>query len=203
MIDASSIMSWVLSIEAKLRLPPHELLGVASDASELDVQDAFHGLARVTHPDRYRHMLTEPQLDRLTRAYARVADAYAQMSGRSRRAVAPTTTAAGPGNTTAHRVATPPRGVPTAVAGAAAGAGASRSPSASTPSTDSGASPLAEAAKSMNSKALVYFRRAENALSRGNLRDALMQLKLAVASDPKSQMLRRAITEVEVELKKA
>jgi hypothetical protein len=57
------------------------------------------------------------------------------------------------------------------------------------------------AAQAMNSKALVYYRKAEIALRRGDLRGASLNLKLAVAADPQSTYLRQALTKVEHELK--
>ena len=54
----------------------------------------------------------------------------------------------------------------------------------------------------MSSKALVCYRKAEGALRRGDLKGALLQLKLAIAADPASTLLRSALTEVETELKK-
>lgn len=53
----------------------------------------------------------------------------------------------------------------------------------------------------MNSKALVYYRKAELALRQGDLRMAVLNLKMAIAADPASQFLRSAIAEVEAELK--
>ena len=55
----------------------------------------------------------------------------------------------------------------------------------------------------MSSKALLYFRKAELALKRGDLRGAILQLKLACATDPASQFLRTALVEVETEVRKS
>ena len=54
----------------------------------------------------------------------------------------------------------------------------------------------------MNSKALIYYRKAELALRRGDLAGAVLQLKMAIASDPQSAFLRSALTEVEAEVTK-
>ena len=54
----------------------------------------------------------------------------------------------------------------------------------------------------MSSRALVYYRKAELSLKRGDLRGALLQLKLAIASDPQSAFLRTALAEVETEVLK-
>jgi hypothetical protein len=60
--------------------------------------------------------------------------------------------------------------------------------------------PLTPAA--MSPKALLYYRRAELCLRRGDLRDAVLQLKMAIASDPQSAFLRTALAEVEAEVGK-
>jgi hypothetical protein len=54
----------------------------------------------------------------------------------------------------------------------------------------------------MSSKALVHYRRAELALRRGDLTGAVLQLKMAIASDPQSAFLRSALAEVEAEVMK-
>ena len=54
----------------------------------------------------------------------------------------------------------------------------------------------------MSSRALVHYRKAELALKRGDLTGALLQLKMAIASDPQSQFLRTALAEVESEVGK-
>ena len=56
--------------------------------------------------------------------------------------------------------------------------------------------------KSMTPKALVYYRKAELSLKRGDLRGAVLQLKLAIAADPASVFLRTALAEVELEVRK-
>lgn len=68
--------------------------------------------------------------------------------------------------------------------------------------TPAGAAPTTNAAQSMSSKAIVYYRKAELALKRGDLKSAMLQIKLAIAADPSSGFLRSALVEVELELKK-
>jgi len=72
----------------------------------------------------------------------------------------------------------------------------------SAPATPSGAGPVGNAAQQMSSRALVYFRKAELALKRGDLTGALLQLKMAVGADPASAFLRTALLEVESEVRK-
>jgi len=71
------------------------------------------------------------------------------------------------------------------------------------PATPSGPAPAGNASSQMSPKALVYYRKAEMALRRGDLKGALLQLKMAIASDPQSVLLRSALGEVEAELKKS
>jgi hypothetical protein len=56
-------------------------------------------------------------------------------------------------------------------------------------------------AHAMTAKALLYYRKAELALRRGDFTGALLQLKMAIASDPQSQLLRSALAEVQAGLK--
>ena len=65
-----------------------------------------------------------------------------------------------------------------------------------------GPAPTVNAAANMNTKAVTYYRKAELALKRGDLKSALLQVKLAIAADPASGFLRSALAEIELELKK-
>jgi hypothetical protein len=58
------------------------------------------------------------------------------------------------------------------------------------------------AASQMSSKALIYYRKAELSLRRGDLKGAVLQIKMAIAADPQSSFLRTALAEVEAELAK-
>jgi hypothetical protein len=62
--------------------------------------------------------------------------------------------------------------------------------------------PTSSNANQMSSKALVYYRKAEMGLRRGDLRGAVLQLKMAIAADPLSPFLRSALAEVEAEVRK-
>jgi hypothetical protein len=54
----------------------------------------------------------------------------------------------------------------------------------------------------MSPRALTYYRKAELALRRGDLKSAMLQIKMAIAADPTSQFLRAALAEVDAELRK-
>ena len=61
---------------------------------------------------------------------------------------------------------------------------------------------VATATQQMSPKALVYYRKAELCLKRGDLKGAVLQLKLACAADPQSGFLRTALAEVQTEARK-
>lgn len=62
--------------------------------------------------------------------------------------------------------------------------------------------PRPGAPAAMSPRALLHYRKAELCLRRGDLRDAVLQLKMAIASDPQSGFLRTALAEVEAEVGK-
>jgi hypothetical protein len=68
--------------------------------------------------------------------------------------------------------------------------------------TPSGAAPVGNASQQMTPRALVYYRKAELALKRGELTGAMLQLKMAIGADPGSAFLRTALLEVETEVRK-
>ncbi len=78
-----------------------------------------------------------------------------------------------------------------------------KTPGASPPATPSGAAPIQAGPQSaMSSRALVYYRKAELCLKRGDMRGAMLQLKMAIGSDPSSTFLRAALLEIETEVRK-
>ena len=77
-------------------------------------------------------------------------------------------------------------------------------PGVPAPATPSGAAPIQAGPQSaMSARALVYYRKAELCLKRGDLRGAMLQLKMAIGTDPSSTFLRAALIEVETEARKA
>ena len=74
--------------------------------------------------------------------------------------------------------------------------------SGAVPATPSGTNAVTGVAGAMSSRALVYYRKAELCLKRGDLRGASLQLKMAIGTDPASTFLRTALHEVEVEARK-
>lgn len=71
------VLSYLERVEsATTELDHFALLDVAPDATDDDIQDAFHRTAGGIHPDRHRSALTAEQRERLTVVYARIAEAY-------------------------------------------------------------------------------------------------------------------------------
>lgn len=168
----SEVMLWAMRVNGNKDAKPHQVLGIKSDATLDEAQQAFHKIARIAHPDLHRTTLSAEDLEVVTVAYARAAAAYQELR------VARLSTGRG-------KAATPSGAIPT-VAPAAAASGA----------------PAINPASAMSSKALIYYRKAELSLRRGDLKGAILQLKMAIAADPQSSFLRTALAEVEAEVAK-
>jgi hypothetical protein len=219
------VMLWAQRVIARKGQAAHVLLEVPADATADQAQAAFHKIARTSHPDLHRHGLTPEEMETLNSAYAAVAGAYQELRTRTmpttsmkklaRPDEAPAATATPPGGSAVARpasITTPPGGTP--VARPASATTPSRGmPSARPPiQTPSGTPPLTGGAASasggkpegaMSPKALIYYRKAEIALRRGDLKGAILQLKLGCATDPTSTFLRTALAEVETEVRKS
>lgn len=174
------VLRWANLVIARKGAAPHELLDCGLDSDMTAVQEAFHKIARMAHPDLHRNTLSADDLEIVTTAYSRIAGAYAELRTQRMK-----TTRMRPIKEDPIETATT---VPIPTVGGAP--------------TPEPAVPQIGAAGSMSSKALVYFRKAEMALRRGDLRGAVLQLKMAIASDPQSTFLRSALGEVEAELRK-
>ncbi|MBA3392561.1 MAG: hypothetical protein H0T89_07955 [Deltaproteobacteria bacterium] len=171
----SDVLLWAQRIVGKKDAPPHTVLEIPQGSTMEDAQAAFHKLARIAHPDLHRTTLDEAELELVTLAYSRAAAAYQDF--RSQRM-----------QTTRIR----PIGKDMIIPGA-------RNMTADDAPPPGQAAP---GASSMSSKALIHYRKAELSLRRGDLRAALLSLKMAIAADPQSAVLRSALAEVEGELAK-
>jgi hypothetical protein len=169
----TDLLLWAQRVVARKAAPPYMILEIAANAG-LDVaQEAFHKIARMAHPDLHRVALTPEELELVTTAYARAAAAYHQI--RSQRA-------------------------------SSSGASVNRGPVASGGSGKAAVRPEdalpVNPASAMTSRALIYYRKAELCLRRGDLTGAMLQLRMAIASDPQSSLLRSALAEVQAEVGK-
>lgn len=198
----SEVLLWAQRVVARGKdTPAHTLLEIASEASVEDAQEAFHKIARTGHPDLHRASLTPEELELVTTAYARVAAAY--QAFRSKAA-----------QTTRMRALKddppPPRKTPSSDKMAALRPQGktpegtppiSRSPSGTSEGTPRSPTTPGIGAP-MNSKALIYYRKAEMCLRQGDLKTAVLNMKMAIAGDPQSTFLRTALAEIESELAK-
>jgi hypothetical protein len=183
----SDVLLWAQRVVARQAAPAHQILEIADGAGPDTAQEAFHKIARMAHPDLHRTGLTPDELELVTTAYGRAAAAYHELrsdrplTGRMRRVT-------GLGSDPALVSPRPP---------------APPSPSLSPPRPASRTTPPPPSpTQAMTSRALLYYRKAELGLRRGDLTGAVLQLKLAIASDPQSQFLRSALAEVEAEVGK-
>jgi len=188
----TDVLLWAQRILALTSAPPHHLLEVTIDASIEAAQDAFHKIARSSHPDIHRTGLTPEELEMVTLAYSRCAGAYQDFRSQRMQTMRmqpmrdkPPTLIPGAAPTNAGP---PPPAPPKPAAGPV--------PSAAQVTAGAGSS------GQMNGKALIYYRKAELALRRGDVKGAMMQVKMAIAGDPQSQFLRSALVEIEAELAK-
>ncbi len=188
MSTRSDVLLWAQRVVARRTAPAHEILELRSDSSAEDAQAAFHKIARVAHPDLHRNGLTPEELELVTSAYGIAAGAYQTFRNQSMM--------------TTRMKPLKPEDLAAAAVGSKPAAGPAASGPTSTPPTGV-PTPSAGANQQMNSRALVYYRKAEIALRRGDLKGALLQIKMAIASDPSSAFLRTALAEVETELRKA
>lgn len=178
----ADVLLWAQRVLGRKDAAPHQVLEIAPGSGPRAAQEAFHRIARMAHPDLHRRTLPPDELELVTAAYARAAAAYQELRG-SRSAAR-----SGPGQDGDPPAHAAPA-APTAVPGAP-------------PSNRAAAGEPVPAAQRMTARALIHYRKAELALRRGDLRGAVLQLKMAIASDPQSAFLRSALAEVEAEVVK-
>jgi hypothetical protein len=187
----TDVLLWANRVIARKSAHAHQILEIAADAG-LDVaQEAFHKIARLAHPDLHRTALSPDELELVTTAYARAAAAYQEL--RSQRLSKARLRPIRDGRDAGRDGSTPALVRPTDVSPIST----SLNKAAPVPD-DQPVNP----AQAMTSRALIYYRKAELCLRRGELAGAVLQLKMAIASDPQSQFLRSALAEVEAEVGK-
>jgi len=182
---------WAQRVVARKAASAHQILEIAPGAGLDAAQEAFHKIARIAHPDLHRTVLTPDELELVTTAYARAAAAYQEIRSQqisSRRMRSIQGSGQGPGRGLGSN---PALVLPIT---------SPRSP-LNQPASPDGDQPI-NPAQAMTPKALLYYRKAELGLRRGDLAGAVLQLKMAIASDPQSQFLRSALAEVESEVGK-
>ncbi len=190
----AQVLAWLDEVEPRADRRSHfEWLELAPTAAPQAIQGAYHAIARTRHPDLFRAALPTAQLDRLVRMYARVSGAYADLrtadgAAAYLRRVAPAAPAAPPTGPAPAR-----RPAPTTPPPAAAPPARRPAPTAPPPA---GAAPELDPARAMNARALALYHRAEGALRTGDRATAILNIKMAIAADPGSQLLRGALAEL-------
>jgi DnaJ-class molecular chaperone len=183
----SEVLIWARRWARRPEAPEHELLEVSAAATMETVRTAYRKLARFAHPDLHRAAVSAAELEEITRSFARVSNAYSVLSARLRQQAQPQlgAPAGAPADPAAHAASRPGRQPPSAVTERMARPASSFGPSSSTgPATG------------LSSKAMLHYRRAERCLRRGELVEARLHLKLALATDPGSTLLRRTLEEL-------
>ncbi len=174
-LDVRDLLAYLDRVEPGLdRLNYFELLDVDGDAGDRAIQESFHRLAGRIHPDRYRHVISARDLDRLTTVYARIAHAYTELRDPTRR--------------TRYVQELAAAGKQTGTAAAASGPAAGGDTEA--------------ALALLSPKAQRLFRRAQAALRSGDTGSAVLNLRMALASDRGSALLLEALAEAEERQKK-
>lgn len=201
------VLAWLDRVEPRAEHLTHfEWLEMVPSASSLAIQNAYHAVARTRHPDLLRTTLGPRDHDRLVRMYARVANAYAAL--RSPDAAARYLRELRDGRDSARMLAvTPPGGTP-AIRHTPTSVPAQTPPTgiaALVPTPPRGTPPAPEAppaietdpSRAMNARALAHYRRAEGAMRTGDRVTALLQIRMAIAADPRSLLLRAALAELQ------
>jgi curved DNA-binding protein CbpA len=85
----------VVEFEARLLRPYHEILGVSADADVRAIKQAYFGLSKQFHPDRYFRRNLGPYAPRIERIFKKVLEAYELLSDPTTRAEVQATQAAG------------------------------------------------------------------------------------------------------------
>ena len=208
MSTRSELLLWAQRVIARKTAPAHEILELPATAAPAQAQEVFHRIARTSHPDLHRKGLTPEELEMVTSAYAITAGAYQTMRTQTMQTTRMKPIEAGSpersGQTPpsgAATVPTRPTPVPTRPTPVPTRA-TPTSPPSTVPVTPAGPAPSGNTSQSMSPKALIYYRKAELCLKRGDLKGAVLQIKLAIATDPASGFLRTALAEVELEVRK-
>jgi hypothetical protein len=180
----ADVLLWAQRVLGRHGTSSWQILEIPVGSGADVAQEAFHKIARMAHPDLHRRTLPADELELVTTAYARAAAAYQELRGGGRVSTTrmkPIRDAIRPASPMATTTV-----IPTSPS-------SNRAVAADMP---------ANVSQMMNGKALIYYRKAELALRRGELTAAVLQLKMAIASDPGSAFLRSALGEVEAEVSK-
>jgi curved DNA-binding protein CbpA len=195
--NRAQLIAWLDATEPKVdTLTPFELLEIPPTASGQHIQRAFHAIAATRHPDVWRNHLDAAERERLIHVYGRVTAAYATLRNEEQRARVLR-------EVRERRPTQPP------IATAATERGDlelprrhARTTMPTEPPAMPTAAPVAGTNATLGARALGFYRRAEAAMRVGDLAGALLNLRMALAAEPSSQLLKDAIADTQRKLKK-
>lgn len=175
----------ILAFEARLDRPYHEILGVSREADAKIVKRAYFELSKEFHPDRYFRREIGPYAARLSRVFARIAEAYELLSDPAARAEIERGLDPAPAQTTDRAEATAP------VAGLAQSASAARRARAALHPGQ--LRRLAE----RKGRSRRFFEAGMVAFEGGRWLEASASVRLAIAFDPSNQAFKDAFGPVQ------
>jgi hypothetical protein len=195
----TEVLLWAQRVVARKSASAHQILELPPGAGVDAAQEAFHKIARLAHPDLHRTALTAEELELVTTAYSRAAAAYQELRGIRQSTMRMRPIRDGRDGRDGRDVRDGRDGSNPAIVAPTQVIPTSPLSNKAVEVVDQPVNP----AQAMTSKALIYYRKAELCLRRGELTAAVLQLKMAIASDPQSQFLRSALAEVEDEIGRA
>jgi hypothetical protein len=176
-VTQQELIDWATRVVHRADPQPYQLLEIKEESGLDAAQAAFHKVARNAHPDLHRNTLSAEQLELVTSAYAKVAGAYQDF----------------------RQMALQPRQQLPEIKGAYGVRNMPPPPVVEEPVAPQPGGPVGQ----MNGKAMLHYRKAESSLRRGELKAAVLQLKMAAAADPASKFVKLALAEVMAELAKS
>jgi curved DNA-binding protein CbpA len=178
----------VIEFEAKLALPYHEILGVPRDADVRAIKQAYFGLSKQFHPDRYFRRNLGPYALRVENIFKKVLEAYELLSDPATRA---------------EVQSQPPAPAPPPAAAAASAPGAAPEPGAASASAAEAAAAARKLRARLHSlgknsrilderkrKAKSFFESGMAAFKKERWLEAAGAVRLAIAFDPDNEVFK-------------
>jgi len=179
----------VIEFEALLDRPYHQILGVAPDADPKTIKQAYFGLSKQFHPDRYFRRNLGPYAPRIESIFKKVLEAYELLSDPATRAEVQRDLAA----------AAPEAAPGPAAASAASGAKAAPDPAAARRlrARMHGLARHRRAFEERKRKAKAFFESGMSAFKKERWLEAAGSVRLAIAFDPQNEAYKAAFSDVQ------
>jgi curved DNA-binding protein CbpA len=174
----------VIEFEALLDRPYHQILGVAPDADPKAIKQAYFGLSKQFHPDRYFRRNLGPYAARIESIFKKVLEAYELLSDPATRAEV-------------QRDLGAPEAAPAAPAGATAPAAAGAADARRLRARMTGLSRHRRAFEERKRKAKSFFESGMAAFKNERWLEAAGSVRLAIAFDPQNDSYKSAFSDVQ------